>query len=44
VRAKLGEYVAGGVKTPVIALVPAPGTDLAAAARALAPSGGDSWK
>ena len=43
VRAKLAEYVAGGVQTPVIALVPAPGTDPLAAVRALSPAGGDSW-
>jgi probable F420-dependent oxidoreductase len=48
VRKKLDEYVAGGVRTPVIALVPAPGTDLLAAVRALGPAAGaateeDSW-
>jgi probable F420-dependent oxidoreductase len=43
VRAKLNEYVSGGVKTPVIALVPAPDTHPVAAVRALSPSGGDSW-
>lgn len=38
VRKQLEEYVAGGVRTPVIALVPAPGTDLVGAVRALGPS------
>jgi alkanesulfonate monooxygenase SsuD/methylene tetrahydromethanopterin reductase-like flavin-dependent oxidoreductase (luciferase family) len=43
VRAKLNEYVANGVQTPVIALVPAPGTEPLAAVHALSPVGGDSW-
>jgi probable F420-dependent oxidoreductase len=43
VRAKLAEYVSGGVRTPVIALVPAADTDLVAAVRALGSDGGDSW-
>jgi probable F420-dependent oxidoreductase len=46
VRKQLEDYVAGGVRTPVIALVPAPGTDLVAAVRALGPSSGSeegSW-
>lgn len=43
VRAKLNEYVANGVQTPVIALVPAPGTEPLAAVHALSPAGGDSW-
>jgi probable F420-dependent oxidoreductase len=44
VRAKLHEYVEGGVRTPVIALVPAPGTDLPAAVTALGPDAEvDSW-
>jgi probable F420-dependent oxidoreductase len=46
VRKQLEDYVAGGVRTPVIALVPAPGTDLVTAVRALGPSTGSeeaSW-
>jgi probable F420-dependent oxidoreductase len=46
VRKRLEEYVAGGVRTPVISLVPAPGTDLLTAVRALGPSTGsevESW-
>ena len=44
VRERLAEYVAGGVRTPVISLVPAPGTDPIAAIRALGPdSKEESW-
>jgi probable F420-dependent oxidoreductase len=44
VRKQLGDYVAAGVRTPVIALVPAPGTDPIAAVRALGPdSEEDTW-
>jgi alkanesulfonate monooxygenase SsuD/methylene tetrahydromethanopterin reductase-like flavin-dependent oxidoreductase (luciferase family) len=44
VRAKVRAYAEAGVQTPVIALVPAPGTDPAAAVTALGPdSEVDSW-
>jgi hypothetical protein len=37
-------YVEGGVQTPVIALVPAPGADLPAAVSALGPNSEvDTW-
>jgi probable F420-dependent oxidoreductase len=44
VRAKVRAYVEAGVRTPVMALVPAPGTELSAAVTALGPdSEVDSW-
>ena len=38
VRKQVEDYVAGGVRTPVLSLVPAPGTDLLTAVRALGPA------
>jgi probable F420-dependent oxidoreductase len=45
VRRRLAGYVDGGVDTPVILLLPAPGTDPGAAVRALAPAAAEeaSW-
>jgi probable F420-dependent oxidoreductase len=46
VRKQVEDYVAGGVRTPVLSLVPAPGTDLLTAVRALGPATGTeegSW-
>lgn len=44
VREQLDGYVAGGVRTPVVSLVPAPGTDPVAAIRALGPdSKEETW-
>jgi alkanesulfonate monooxygenase SsuD/methylene tetrahydromethanopterin reductase-like flavin-dependent oxidoreductase (luciferase family) len=42
VRKQVEDYVAGGVRTPVLSLIPAPGTDLVAAASALGPSAASS--